>query len=78
MLGYTWGDFSACVSNFFVSGSLPRRLNMTWVTLIPKFKGTTKITKFRPVCMVGCIYKVIAKVLANRLRSVMGSLVDET
>lgn len=51
---------------------------MTWVTLIPKFEGAMKIKDYRPISMVGCIYKVITKVLANRLRKVIGELVAET
>ena len=72
------GDFSACILNFFVKGSLPAKLNMTWVTLIPKFEGAIEIKDYRPISMVGCVYKVIAKVLANRLRKVAGGLVGET
>ena len=51
---------------------------MTWVTLIPKFEGAVEIIDFRPISMVGCIYKVMAKVLANGLRNVIEGLVGET
>ena len=51
---------------------------MTWVTLIPKFDGAQEIKDYRPISMVGCVYKMIAKVLANRLKIVMGQLVGET
>ena len=71
-------DFSACVSNFFFSGTLPWKLNMTWVTLILKFEGAMEINDYRPTSMVGCICKVIVKILANRLRNIMGELVGET
>jgi len=33
---------------------------------------------FRPISLVGCLYKVLAKVLANRLRLVVGSVVSES
>ena len=50
---------------------------MTWVTLICKFEGANEIKDCRPISMVGCVYKVISKVLANRLKSVLSRLVGE-
>jgi hypothetical protein len=32
----------------------------------------------RPISLVGCMYKVLAKVLANRLRSVIGTVVSDS
>ena len=32
---------------------------------------------FKPISMIGRVYKVISKVLANRIRNVMGGLVGE-
>ena len=65
------------VLDFFSSGYLPKNLNMTWVILIPKFDGTKDMKDFRPISMVGCIYKMISKILARRLKSVMNGLVEE-
>ena len=33
---------------------------------------------FRPISLIGCIYKVVTKILANRLVSVISDLVSET
>ena len=41
---------------------------MTWVTLIPKFEGAKEMNEFKPISMVGYVYKVISKILARRLR----------
>ena len=35
------------------------------------------ISDFRPISLIGCIYKIIAKLLANWLRKVMPYLIDE-
>ena len=70
-------DFSKCILNFFDTGQLPASVNMTWVTLIPKKKEARDILDFRPISMVGCIYKVIAKILSSRLRMVIADLVGE-
>ena len=51
---------------------------MTWVTLTPKIDEAKEIKDFRPISMISCSYKVVAKVLANQLRSVMNGLVRET
>ena len=64
-------EFSNCVRQFFEEGKLPKALNTTWVTLIPKKKSAVDIADFRPISMVGSIYKVIAKVLSKRLKKVM-------
>ena len=34
------------------------------MVLIPKKNGATDIGDYRPISLVGCIYKVLAKVLA--------------
>ena len=71
-------DFLQCVGDFFNIGRLLKKANMTWVTLTPKFNEAKEIKDFRPISMIGCIYKVVVKVLANQLRKVMNGLVGET
>ncbi|XP_057723559.1 uncharacterized protein LOC130939473 [Arachis stenosperma] len=44
-----------------VMGKLPADANVTWVTLAPKYVGAKEIKDFRPISMVGCVYKVISK-----------------
>ena len=68
-------DFCKAILNFFESGLLPSALNMTWVTLIPKKKEALDIKDFRPISMVGCVYKVIVKILSRRLRGVVQDIV---
>ncbi|XP_057545956.1 uncharacterized protein LOC130824951 [Amaranthus tricolor] len=71
-------DIFDTVTQFFrVEGSL-RHLNVTWVTLIPKKDSPTDIEDFRPISMVGCIYKIIAKILSSRLKDVVTPLIDES
>ena len=56
---------------------MPHVVNMTWVTLIPKFEGALGIADNRPISMVGSLYKVISKILANKLKKVTSKLVGE-
>lgn len=37
--------------------------------------GASELRDYRPISLIGSIYKIIAKVLANRLKTVMGKLV---
>ena len=52
-------EFQKLVLDFFHSGSFPGSINMTWVTLIPKFEGAKQMKELRLISMVGCIYIVI-------------------
>ncbi|XP_016206359.1 uncharacterized protein LOC107646704 [Arachis ipaensis] len=71
-------EFMAAVLDFFQSSRLPSDSNITWVALAPKFTGAKEIKDLRPISMVGCVYKVISKVMVRRMSSVMPGLVGET
>ena len=66
------------VMDFFIGGHSIRHLNITWVTLIPKVENPTSIKEFRPISMVGAIYKIISKILSSRLKEVIAPLIDES
>ena len=52
-------------------------VNSTFISLIPKIHGAKEIKDFRPISLVGGIYKIIAKVLANRMRTVMEKIISK-
>ena len=56
---------------------IPKEFNYTYVTLIPKVKDPEKISKFRLISLCNVIYKLISKVLANRLKPLLPSIVFE-
>ncbi|KHN05264.1 hypothetical protein glysoja_049705, partial [Glycine soja] len=56
---------------FYVNASFPRGSNSSFIALIPKIKDPQVISDFRPISLIGCIYKVITKLLANRMRKIM-------
>ena len=62
----------------FVTGCSPRHLNVTWVTLIQKVESPTSIDQYRPISVVGALYKIISKILSSRLREVIAPLIDES
>lgn len=51
-------------------------LNDTLITLIPKLPVVTKLKDFRPISLCNVTYKLVAKVLAQRLRVLMEKLVS--
>ena len=53
-------------------------MNATFISLIPKKSDATKVRDFRPISLIGGVYKIIAKVLANRLKMVLGDIVHES
>ena len=59
-------------------GTFAYSLNATFVALIPKKQNTTNIRDYRPISLVGSIYKILSKVLANRLKLVLDGLVSES
>jgi hypothetical protein len=57
---------------------LTKGINSTFIALIPKVDSPQRLNDFRPISLVGSLYKILAKLLANRLRMVIGSVISET
>lgn len=45
--------------------------------LIPKVKDLLTLNDFRPISLIGCLYKIIAKALVSRIKKIIGLLVEE-
>ena len=61
---------------FHERGTFTRSLNTTFLVLIPKKGGAKDLSDFRPISLVGSLCKLLAKVLANRLKKVVGMVVS--
>ena len=55
-----------------------RSLNASFLTLIPKKCNAVSIKDFRPINLVGSVYKLLSKVLANKLRAVLDNLISKS
>ena len=62
-----------CLNNFHI----PSVINCTNITLIPKVKSPKSITDFRPISLCNVVYKIVSKVLANRLKVILPAVVFE-
>jgi len=71
-------DFLRFMVEFHRNGKLTKGVNYTFIALIPMVNRTQQINDFRPISLVGCLYMVLAKVLANHLREVVGFVVSES
>jgi len=56
---------------FHARSNFEKSLNASFIALIPKKAGAIEITDFQPFSLVSEVYTIIAKVLANRMSSVM-------
>lgn len=61
-------DSIQAVKEFFTSGRLLGKFNATTVALLPKITGADELSKFRPVSCCSTIYKVVARLLKQRLQ----------
>ena len=55
-----------------------RSLNASFIALIPKKQNAANIRDFRPISLIGSVYKFLSKVLANRLKGVLDHIISES
>lgn len=61
-------DVISAVKSFFTTSVLPRQVNATVISLIPKVPTAEKLSDFRPISLCNAVYKVISKIIASRLQ----------
>ncbi|GJZ39965.1 RNA-directed DNA polymerase, eukaryota, partial [Tanacetum coccineum] len=57
-------DVYDAVKYFFTYGVIPKGCNSSFIALIPKSPGANTVKDFRPISLIGSVYKIIAKILA--------------
>ncbi|GJS03117.1 putative RNA-directed DNA polymerase, eukaryota, reverse transcriptase zinc-binding domain protein [Tanacetum coccineum] len=71
-------DFCSAVECFFTIGFLPKGCNASFIALIPKVLDAKFVSDFRPISLIGSVYKMITKILANRLALVISDIVSDS
>ena len=71
-------DITSMVNEFFRTEYLDERINMTNICLIPKTVRPSRMTELRPISLCNVGYKIISKVLCQRLKRLLPQLVSET
>ncbi|GLT91015.1 hypothetical protein SLE2022_089250 [Rubroshorea leprosula] len=70
-------DVIQFVVEFQKNGRLVKGLNASFIVLIPKKENIVRIGDYRPISLISCMYKVIPKLLANKLRCVLDRLIGK-
>ncbi|XP_048619986.1 uncharacterized protein LOC125590455 [Brassica napus] len=68
-------DFIVAVQSVFQLGFLPKGINSTILALIPKKSAAMEMRDFRPIACCNVIYKVVSKILANRLKQMLPRII---
>lgn len=55
---------------FFENSKLPKGMTSYFLALIPKISYPQRLTDYRPISLIGSLYKILVKVLASRLKKV--------
>jgi len=69
-------DICKAVKFFFTHKKLVREINHTFLTLVPKSTNANSLSDFRPIACCNLLYKLITKILSNRLQGVIDDLIS--
>lgn len=77
-----WTLLDSDVTNFIMeclnSDHFPDNLNDATIVLIPKKAAPKEVTDLRPIALCNVVYKIIANVLANRMKKILDDTITET
>ena len=71
-------DILGLFREFYLHGTFQRSFNSTFLMLIPKKELVEDLRDFKPISLVGSVYKLLVKVLTNRLKLVMGKVISDS
>ncbi|KAK3229895.1 hypothetical protein Dsin_001776 [Dipteronia sinensis] len=69
-------DIISIVQEFFRSGLLLKELNATILALVPKVPNPSKMKDFRPISCFNTLYKIIAKLIENRIKPCLPDIIS--
>ena len=70
-------DFTRFLDEFYINGRFPKGSNASFIALIPKTTNPQTLNDYRPISLIGCVYKIVSKILATKLARVLPHLIDE-
>ncbi|GJZ87056.1 RNA-directed DNA polymerase, eukaryota, partial [Tanacetum coccineum] len=70
-------DIISYVKEFEIKAFIAKGCKSSFIALVTKVDEPLSFNDYRPISLIGCQYKIIAKVLANRLVKVISSVVSE-
>ncbi len=69
-------DLIEAVISFFTRGHILKEINHTFIALIPKSNKASTVNQFRPISLCNTSYKIISKILSNRLKPLLHKLIS--
>ena len=66
------------ILDFLNHGLHPPNFNETHIVLIPKVKEPKRVTDFRPISLCNVVFRITSKVIANRLKKILPSIISDT
>lgn len=66
------------VQEILNGGQIPQEWNETTIVLIPKVKTFELIKDLRPISVCNVLYKIVSKVLANRLKKILPEVISQS
>ncbi|KAL5769784.1 hypothetical protein ACOSP7_013938 [Xanthoceras sorbifolium] len=60
----------------FEKGCFDNKINQTLITLIPKVSNLLSMIQLRPISLYNTMYKVVSKIIVQRLRGMLLSLIS--
>ena len=72
------GVVTKTILDFLNLGITPTKFNETHIVLVPKTESPKRVTEYRPINLCNVIYKLASKTLANRLKKILPSIINDT
>ena len=69
-------DVMVCIEHFFINNRLQRGHNHSFIALVPKLSGSHIAHQFKPISLCNIVYKIISKILANRLKFLLPKIIS--
>ena len=70
-------DVLRFLDEFYANSVFPRGCNASFLALIPKVADPQYLNDYRPISLIGCMYKIVAKLLAKRMKRVLPTIINE-
>jgi hypothetical protein len=70
-------DVTVTVLSCLNSSHILKSSNFTHIVLIPKVKNPTRVSDYRPISLCNIIFKLISKVMANRMKRILPQIISD-
>lgn len=67
---------NGAATEFIKTGEILEELNRTNIVLIPKVPNLEDVSQFHPISLCNYSYKILSKILANRLKTALPEIIS--